>query len=71
MTTLESKSTSLLSQLILRKPDRNGQNLLGKVSNIGPKTLHMSKEKENRVIYASKSRKNPENHFNYFYMLII
>ena len=45
MTTLESKSTSLLSELILRKPDRNGQNLSEKVSNIGPKTLHMSKEK--------------------------
>ena len=72
MTTLEPKSTSLFSQLILRKPDGNGQYLSGKVSNIGPKTLHMSKEKENRVIYASKSRKNPEKIILiYFHMLII
>ena len=41
-----------------KKTDRNSQNLSGKVANIGPKTLHMSMEKrENRVIYASKSRK--------------
>ena len=43
MTTLEPKSTSLLSRLILREPDRNGQIPSGKVSNIGPKSKHMLK----------------------------
>ena len=44
MTTLVPKSISLLSQLILKEPDRNGQIPSGKVSNIGPKIKHMSKE---------------------------
>ena len=42
--TLKPKSTFLLSQLVVRKPDRNGQILSGKVSNIGSKAKHMSKE---------------------------
>ena len=66
MTTLEPKSTFLLIQLILWKPDRIGQILSGKVSNIGTKTKHMSKEKkEDRIIYASK----PRNFFFFFFFL--
>ena len=45
MTTLEPKSTSLLSQLKLRKPGTNGQILSRKGSNIDPKAIHMSKDK--------------------------
>ena len=47
-----------LSQLTLKEPDRNGQVLSGKVSDIGPKNQTCFKGKrENRVIYAQKSRK--------------
>ena len=67
MTTLESKSTSLLSQLMLRKPDRNCLNLSGKVSNVGPKTLEMSKEKGEQGNLCIKIRKKIlKNHFHYF-----
>ena len=41
------------------------------MSNIGPKTLHMSNVKrENRVIYASKSRKNSEKSFLLFFICL-
>ena len=70
MTNLEPKSTSLLSQLILRKPDRNGQNLSGKVSNIGPNTLYMSKEKGEQGNLCIKIKKNPENSFLLFFICL-
>ena len=57
MTTLEPKSISLLSQLILIEPDRNGQILAGKVSNIGPKIKHMSKEKGEQGNLCTKIKK--------------
>ena len=67
MTTLEPKSISLFSQLILKEPDRIGQILSGKVSNIGPKIKQMSKKKR---ITGKSMHKNQEkilkNHFYYF-----
>ena len=66
MTTLEPKSISLLSQLILKEPDRKSLILSGKVSNIGPKIKHMSKEKE-RTGYSMhiNQEKILKNHFYY------
>ena len=64
MTTLEPKSTSLISKLILRKPDRNGQIISRKVSNIGPKAIHMSKDKGRTWLSIHKNReKKPEKSF--------
>ena len=69
MTTLEPKSTSLISQIIWENLTE-----MAKLSREKCKTLvkknytYVKGKRDDQVIYASKSRKNPEKSFLFFFI---